>query len=316
MTEELTEVTWVGVACAVTGAVVIPLLLHRIFFFKKMNCESSAGSCSCEEYMTKHGMSKVDAKFQVAVDFIAARGDNKMTNEQKLTLYALYKQAHNGKCSVERPSGVDIVGSAKWESWKALGDMSQEVAKQQYFEWVQDLFEEFDVHSPKKRHLSSVSLSTATNESVSSDNYMSMAGAVSLPKVDMSTEEWKVKDDIFHYASTGDVDKLTSALNKGEDINAQDLEGRTMMHWAVDRDQQLIVKELLRRNASPNIQDADGMTPLHYAANCDHEELAQLLVKHGALVDVEDVDGDTPLTTASSQALHLVMADGATRDLQ
>ena len=60
------------------------------------------------------------------------------------------------------------------------------MAKQQYCEWVQDLFEEFDVHGPKKRHLSSISLSKATNESISSDNYMSMAGTVSLPKVDMS----------------------------------------------------------------------------------------------------------------------------------
>lgn len=36
-----------------------------------------------------------------------------------------------------------------------------------------------------------------------------------------STEEWKVKDDVFHYASTGDVDKLVAALDLGEDINAQ-----------------------------------------------------------------------------------------------
>ncbi|CAI5709343.1 unnamed protein product [Peronospora destructor] len=280
MTKQLTEVTWVGVACAVAGAVVIPLLLHRIFFLKKMDHESSAGSCSVEEYMNKHGMSKTDAKFQIAVDFIAAQSYDKMTNEQKLTLYAFYKQANFGRCRVERPSGVDMVSLVKWQSWKALGDMSQEVAKQQYFEWVQDLFEQVDVHGSKKRHSSSVSLSKATNESVSSDNYMSMARAVSLPKVDMSTEEWKVKDDVFHSASIGDVDKLVSALNEGEDINAQDLEGRTMMHWAVDRDQQLIVKELLRRNASPNIQDADGMTPLQYAASCDHEEMAQLLVKH------------------------------------
>ena len=36
-----------------------------------------------------------------------------------------------------------------------------------------------------------------------------------------STEEWKVKEDIFHYASTGNVDKLLSTLKTGEDINAQ-----------------------------------------------------------------------------------------------
>ncbi|KAE9048791.1 hypothetical protein PR002_g242 [Phytophthora rubi] len=317
MADELTEMTWLGVACAAAGAVVVPLLMHRIFFYKKVTHESSAGSSSLDEYMAKHGMSELDAKFQVAVDFIAARGNNKLTNEQKLTLYAFYKQAHFGKCSVDKPSAVDMVGSAKWESWKALGDLDQDMAKQQYVEWVQDLFEEFDVRGPKRWRSSSTSTSSkATSEAVSLDNSVSMAGAVSMPKVDMSTEEWKVKDDIFHYASTGDLDKLVAALGKGEDINAQDPEGRTMLHWAVDRDQTTIVEELLRRKASPNVQDADGMTPLHYAASCEHEEMAQLLVKHGALVDIEDLDGDTPLMAASSKALQSIMADGSTSDPQ
>lgn len=314
MAEELMEMTWLGVACAAAGAVVVPMLLHRIFFYEKASHESSAGSSSLEEYMTKHGMNELDAKFQVAVDFVAARGNNKLTNEQKLTLYAFYKQAHFGKCSVDKPSAVDMVGSAKWESWKALGDMNQDLAKHQYLEWVQDLFEEFDVHGPKRwRSSSSSSSPKATSEPMSLDGSISMAGAVSLPKVDMSTEEWKVNDDIFHYASTGDLDKLLAALDHGENINAQDPEGRTMMHWAVDRDQMTIVEELLRRKASPNVQDTEGMTPLHYAASCEREEMAQLLVKHGALVDIEDLDGDTPLMTAASQALQSIMADGTTQ---
>ncbi|KUF89948.1 hypothetical protein AM588_10002478 [Phytophthora nicotianae] len=200
--------------------------------------------------------------------------------------------------------------------------MNQDLAKQQYLEWVQDLFEEFDVRGPKRwRSSSSSSSPKAMSESMSLDGSISMAGAVSMPKVDMSTEEWKVKDDVFHYASTGALDKLVAALDQGEDINAQDPEGRTMMHWAVDRDQMTIVEELLRRKASPNVQDAEGMTPLHYAASCEHEEMAQLLyistqVKHGALVDIEDLDGDTPLMTAASQALQSIMADGTTRDPQ
>lgn len=139
------------------------------------------------------------------------------------------------------------------ESWKALGDMNQDVAKEQYLEWVQDLFEEFDVRGPKRWRSSSTSSSKATSESMSLDNSISMAGAVSMPKVDMydlscfvyqisgvpiaacmvligifvgqhynrSTEEWKVKDDVFHYASTGNLDKLVAALDHGEDINSQ-----------------------------------------------------------------------------------------------
>lgn len=72
------------------------------------------------------------------------------------------------------------------ESWKALGDLSQDKAKEQYVEWVQDLFEEFDVRGPKRwRSSSNTSSSKATSEAVSLDSSMSMAGAVSMPKVDM-----------------------------------------------------------------------------------------------------------------------------------
>ncbi|CAI5742986.1 unnamed protein product [Hyaloperonospora brassicae] len=309
---EHTEMTWVGVACAAASAVVVPLLLHRIFFFKKVDHGRTAGSCSLEEYMIKHEMSETEAKFQVAVDFIAAQKDNKMTNEQKLTLYAFYKQAHFGKCSVDKPSSADIVGNAKWESWKALGDLDQEVAKQQYLECVQDLFEEFDVHGPKTWRSSLISPSNVANKTMALCDHISMAGAVSMPEVNMSTDEWKVKDDVFHYASTGDLDKLLPALDQGEDIDTQDPEGRTMLHWAVDRDQTAVVEELLHRKALPNVQDKDGMTPLHYAASCEHEGMVELLVRNGAFVDIEDFDGDTPFMTASSPALQEIMADGPT----
>ena len=51
--ELLMDMTWLGVACAVASAVVVPMLLHRIFFFKKVDHERTAGSCSLEEYMIK-----------------------------------------------------------------------------------------------------------------------------------------------------------------------------------------------------------------------------------------------------------------------
>ena len=53
---EHTEMTWVGVVCAAASAVVVPLLLHRIFFFKKVDHGRTAGSCSLEEYMIKVGL--------------------------------------------------------------------------------------------------------------------------------------------------------------------------------------------------------------------------------------------------------------------
>uniref|UniRef100_K3WM43 ACB domain-containing protein n=1 Tax=Globisporangium ultimum (strain ATCC 200006 / CBS 805.95 / DAOM BR144) TaxID=431595 RepID=K3WM43_GLOUD len=307
------EVSWLQLVAAPVTAVIVPLVLHRIFFHKKTRHSSSTGSGSLEEYMSQHGMNELDAKFQVAVDFIAAKANNRMTNEQRLTLYAFYKQAQFGKCSVEKPSAADFVGSAKWESWHALGEMDSDIAKQQYIEWVQDLFDDFDVTGSRKRSQSSQSHSSkASTESLTLDNSISTAGAVSMPAVDMTTEEWQIKEDPFHFASTGKIDKVKHALDNGFDINAKDDEGRTMLHWAVDRSQLQIAELLLEHQAAPNLQDEDGMTALHYATSCEHDELAKLLVDHGAFTDVEDNDGDTPLSYAATDELKAILAEGRT----
>ncbi|GMF25432.1 unnamed protein product [Phytophthora fragariaefolia] len=183
-------------------------------------------------------MNELDAKFQVAVDFIAARGNNKLTNEQvgggRTSVSAAWRSPlrwtwsalpSGAWVSAGRLSGGMVGLSARVcrESWKALGDLDPDMAKRQYVEWVQDLFEEFDVRGPKRWRSSSTSSSSkASSETLSLDNSISMAGVVSMPKVDMSTEEWKVKDDVFHYASTGDLNKLVAALDQGEEgINAQ-----------------------------------------------------------------------------------------------
>lgn len=60
-------------------------------------------------------------------------------NMAKLRLYALYKQASKGDCTGERPGMLDMVGRAKYDAWKALEGNSQDEAKQQYIDFVEEL---------------------------------------------------------------------------------------------------------------------------------------------------------------------------------
>jgi hypothetical protein len=71
------------------------------------------------------------------------------------------------------------------ESWKALGDMDQEAAKQQYLQEVHDLFDDFDVHGGTAP---AVAKGAAATPQAKSEEMMlggTMVGAVSMPKVDM-----------------------------------------------------------------------------------------------------------------------------------
>jgi len=39
-------------------------------------------------------------------------------------LYALFKQGSSGPCTTSRPGMLDFVGTAKWDVWKKLGEMT------------------------------------------------------------------------------------------------------------------------------------------------------------------------------------------------
>lgn len=80
----------------------------------------------------------LEKDFQSAVaNLQKVNGD--VENEQKLKLYALYKQATNGPCSGEKPSMFNAVEKAKWQAWKSLGDLETEDAKKSYISTVNEM---------------------------------------------------------------------------------------------------------------------------------------------------------------------------------
>jgi acyl-CoA-binding protein len=58
------------------------------------------------------------------------------SNEVKLKLYALFKQANTGNCNVDSPSIFDPVGRAKYNAWKSLENMDKVDAMKAYVETV------------------------------------------------------------------------------------------------------------------------------------------------------------------------------------
>jgi diazepam-binding inhibitor (GABA receptor modulator, acyl-CoA-binding protein) len=54
------------------------------------------------------------------------------SDEQKLQLYAYFKQAFFGDCNVPKPGMLDFVGKAKWESWNNIKGTTQAAAMQRY----------------------------------------------------------------------------------------------------------------------------------------------------------------------------------------
>lgn len=68
-----------------------------------------------------------------------AEGPFKPSNELKLKMYGLYRQATEGDVQGKRPGFTDVVGRFKYDAWGALRGTSRETAMQSYIEEVERL---------------------------------------------------------------------------------------------------------------------------------------------------------------------------------
>jgi acyl-CoA-binding protein len=76
--------------------------------------------------------------------FDQAQADSKNLSERPdnmtlLKIYALFKQASAGDVTGERPGMTDFVARAKYDAWDALKGTSQDEAKQQYIDLIEEL---------------------------------------------------------------------------------------------------------------------------------------------------------------------------------
>lgn len=85
-------------------------------------------------------MSDLKKLFEETVDFVQ-NGDNPVeaSNEQKLKLYSLFKQATEGDVSGKKPGMMDFVARAKYTAWEELKGTSADDAMQQYIDAVKEI---------------------------------------------------------------------------------------------------------------------------------------------------------------------------------
>ena len=119
-----------------------------------------------------------------------------------------------------------------------------------------------------------------------------------------------------------EIGAIPDFIKIGGNVNAQDEDGNTPLHWAVmqfarelitgdlkrrmsdlehNRDVCEIIDFLVKLGANVNARNSDGREPIHMAAQKAREAI-DVLVKHGASVNARDNGGMTPMH-------HAVMED-------
>lgn len=80
-------------------------------------------------------MSDLKSEFEAAVDKVRnapSDGSFKPSNDYKLKMYGLYRQATDGDVSGKRPGMLDMIGRMKYDAWAALKGVGRDEAMQRY----------------------------------------------------------------------------------------------------------------------------------------------------------------------------------------
>ena len=80
---------------------------------------------------------KLIAKFNKAIELV--KTVESVSNENKLYLYAHYKQVNCGNNNTTKPSMFNMVESAKWNAWNSINGMEKEEAMKLYINKVKEL---------------------------------------------------------------------------------------------------------------------------------------------------------------------------------
>ena len=249
--------------------------------------------------------------FDEAAQYLSGNSRIKLSTEQKLAFYGLFKQATMGPCNLPKPGLLEMVEKAKWSAWKKLGRMKKEEAIAEYVrlldtvapQWKVELgdLEEEEEKEEKQRQKDG-------GGGGGGGGGLQVSPIVSRPMQD--TDDSSQPRDLCYFASKGEEAKVREMLDSGVPLTYVNADSQTALMLAVDRGEERMVELLLQRARAAGAvvlqkvlsqQDADGMTPLHYACVCDMPGCATRLLDAGADPEVRNGEGETSWDCASAQ---------------
>lgn len=112
-------------------------------------------------------------------------------------------------------------------------------------------------------------------------------------------EEWyHITNHNYDPAVQYGSDLVTVILNQWPNLVTKDQKGNIVLalHWALENDDERLLRLLLQAGANLDMVDLDGYTPLHIAIRREDESAVRLLLQHGAYDPSMPLDGHSPIS--------------------
>lgn len=219
------------------------------------------------------GVTDLEDRFNRASKYMQSLA-SELDSDQLLALYGLYKQATVGACNIPRPNWYQAQALRKYEAWRKLGGMSQEIAMASYVDIIARLNPSWEEEAKFEGSRGWTSVSKLTNTDVA------------LKDTDKTFLDW---------LKEGNEEKVREMVRvEPKLLEWMDDIGLLPIHWAADRGHVGILRLLVEEGADINSLDLEEQTPLHYASCCGHVEAAKYLLSIGADFSRKNGDGMTP----------------------
>ncbi len=125
----------------------------------------------------------------------------------------------------------------------------------------------------------------------------------------------KMSHEMSGAISCGDIHEIRSLLRKGENPNARDHQGCTVLHYMASRSDSYLVGWLLEAGADPNARDNDTETVLMWAAAEGRANIVRMLIKAGADVNaITNLDGTAlrwAVKSGDNETVRILLDAGA-----
>lgn len=153
------------------------------------------------------------------------------SNEQKLQLYALFKQAESGKGPASaRPGFLDPIGRAKYDAWDTLKSLDKEAAMKQYTELVRQL------NGGKLAQPTTTSSSTGSESASNNIKTVTTLESISFPRQAGTVLSQKFETILTSMTVTGVLTVRLNRPSRGNSLNMAMWNDLNLLFDAIKRD--------------------------------------------------------------------------------